>query len=293
MPDCPLVSIALPVYNAEKTLEVSLSSVLLQTYRNWELFIIDDGSADAGLSIAEQFRDDRIKIIANGTNRGISACLNQAVDKARGKYFARMDADDVAFPERLERQVDFLESHPEIDLSSTGILYINNKDVPEGILPVRETHEEICRNPWMGFYMPHPTWVGRTEWFRKNRYRSRADGAEDQDILFRTWHNSCFACLKDVLLAYRQDKRRPKKMLRARYVFFKAASENILHKRLYLMFLKLCIVQSFKVVADIIHHFLPLPVLKNHLLPVPQNLYENWQSVLLKINSNCNKNSNF
>ena len=93
--DIPLVTIGIPVYNSEKFLAQAISSVLRQSYSNFELIITDDGSTDASVSIAQSFKDDRIKVIVDGQNRGISYRLNQQIELANGFFFARMDADDI------------------------------------------------------------------------------------------------------------------------------------------------------------------------------------------------------
>src|SRR4051812_47547353 len=112
----PLVSIAMPVRDSQRTLPVALRSIVSQTYPNWELLLFDDGSTDRTLEIARSFADDRIKIVSDGRGRGMTVRLNQAARVASGKYYARMDGDDAAYPQRLERQVAYLESHPEVDL---------------------------------------------------------------------------------------------------------------------------------------------------------------------------------
>ncbi len=200
----PLVSIILPAYNAEKTVADSIASILLQTYSNWELMFIDDGSGDDTLKIVRQFDDPRIRIYADGFNRRLSVRLNEGIDHAGGKYLARMDADDLCFPDRLARQVEYLESNPNIDLLGTAALLFNSSGDATGLFPFRQTHEEICKHPWNGFYLPHPTWMGRAEWFRKYRYRiPEVERAEDQDLLLRSYPTSRFACLPEMLFAYR------------------------------------------------------------------------------------------
>jgi glycosyltransferase involved in cell wall biosynthesis len=204
----PLVSIALPAYNAEATLGDAIASILLQTYQNWELLLIDDGSSDRTVAVARSFDDPRIRLYADGVNKGLPARLNEAIDIAAGKYFARMDNDDICFPERLQRQVEYLEQHDEVDLLATRALTFVTPGRATGLLPFRETHAEICAHPWRGFYMPHPTWMGRLSWFRKHRYRMpEVRRAEDQELLLRSYPKSCFACLPEILLAYRQRTR--------------------------------------------------------------------------------------
>ncbi len=204
MNDQPLVSIALPAFNAEKTVGDAIASVLLQTYQNWELLLIDDGSSDQTVSVARKFNDKRIKIFSDGTNKGLPARLNEAIGVASGKYFARMDNDDICFPERLQRQVEYLEAHAEVDLLGTRAMTFVSPGSAVGLFPFREAHEDICRWPWNGFYLPHPTWMGRLAWFRRHRYRTpEVRRAEDQELLLRALPASCYACLPEVLLAYR------------------------------------------------------------------------------------------
>ncbi len=198
----PLVSIALPAFNAEKTIGDAIASMLLQTFENWELLLLDDGSKDGTLEIAKCFNDPRIRIFADGMNKGLPTRLNEAIDLASGKYFARMDNDDICFPDRLQKQVDHLEAHPEIDLLGTKALAFVSPGKATGFFPFRQTHEAICSRPWNGFYLPHPTWMGKTAWFKKYRYRL-VDRAEDQDLLLRSYPESRFECLPEVLFAYR------------------------------------------------------------------------------------------
>jgi glycosyltransferase involved in cell wall biosynthesis len=200
----PVVSIVLPVYNAGATLPLALASMVRQTYRDWELILIDDASTDGCVSgLGPQ--DERVRIVREEKNGGLAARLNQGIDLARGRYLARMDQDDIAYPERLEAQVKFLERHPDIDLVAARTLLFRNDGSAIGLSPLRRTHEEICAAPWRGFFLPHPTWMGKIEWFRRHRYRiPEVVRAEDQDLLLRSFRTSRFACLPEVLLGYRQ-----------------------------------------------------------------------------------------
>jgi glycosyltransferase involved in cell wall biosynthesis len=202
----PLVSVAMSMYNASGTLAAALRSLRLQTLRDWELILLDDGSADDSVEIARLQRDERIDLTVDGQRKGLPARLNLAVSVARGRYLARMDADDIAYPERFERQIAFLEAHPEVDLLGTGGIAFRGAGQPLGLLPVRTTHEDICAAPWSGFSLAHPTWMGRREWFRRSAYRACAKRCEDQDLLLRTYRDSRFACLPEPLLGYRQER---------------------------------------------------------------------------------------
>lgn len=204
MTPAPLISVVLPVYNAGTTLPQALASIYHQTFREWELILIDDGSTDGCVS-GLNFLDDRVRVVRDGENRGLAARLNQGIDLAAGRYFARMDQDDIAYPGRLEAQVKFLEQHPDIDLVATRMLLFRNDGSVIGLSPLRRTHDEICATPWRGFFLPHPTWMGKIEWFRRHRYRiPELVRAEDQDLLLRSYRVSRFACLPEVFLGYRQ-----------------------------------------------------------------------------------------
>lgn len=201
----PIVSILLPAWNAERTLAIAMRSVLQQTYGKFELIVLDDGSADGTMDIAHSFDDARVKVVHDGRRLGLARRLNQGIDLARGRYIARMDADDVCFPERLARQVDYLERHATVDLlGCRAVVFRNDGDVV-GLLPFAGTHEALCARPWRGIPLPHPGWMGRREWFLRHRYRlPEVMRAEDQELLLRSYAESRFACLDDVLLGYRQ-----------------------------------------------------------------------------------------
>src|SRR5262245_53821277 len=114
----PRVSVLLPCRNGARTLELALRSILAQSFTEFELLLLDDGSTDESAAIASRFNDSRIRIFGDGMHRGLSLRLNEGVSRARGQYVARMDADDVSFPCRLERQVAYLDGNPQIDRKS-------------------------------------------------------------------------------------------------------------------------------------------------------------------------------
>ena len=216
MTPSPLVSVVLPVYNARQTLPQALASIRLQTFREWELILIDDGSTN-GCMAEFIARDGRIRVVQDGRNLGLAARLNQGIDLARGKYLARMDQDDVAYPTRLERQVEFLARNPNVDLAGTKAIVFRAEGHPIGLFPFRAAHVEICSRPWNGFYLPHPTWMGRIEWFRSHRYTMpEVVRAEDQDLLLRAYDSSRFACIDEILLGYRKAPQPLRNLWRAR-----------------------------------------------------------------------------
>lgn len=229
----PLVSIGMSVFNCESTLGQAIRSILQQTYDNWELIIIDDGSQDKTVSVANLYHDRRIRIIADGKNERLAARLNQAVRESRGKYFARMDADDIAYPSRLKAQVQFLEDHPEIDLVGSRVMIFSEKGRVVGTYPFRQNHAEICRRSWAGFYLPHPTWMGNTVWFRQNPYNISTPKAQDQELLLRTYEHSRFACLPEILLGYRKSKLSLRTFLTGRYNYSRMLIQKAVNEKQY------------------------------------------------------------
>lgn len=111
----------MPAYNAEKYLREAIDSILAQTFTDFELIIINDGSTDFTKDIILSYTDQRIRYIENEQNSGICVTLNKGLDAARGRYIARMDSDDISLPRRLEVQVQYMDSHPEIGVAGTDI----------------------------------------------------------------------------------------------------------------------------------------------------------------------------
>ena len=133
-----------------------------------------------------------------------------------------MDADDIAYPARLARQVAFLDTHTEVDLLGTGMMVFEGDGTPVGVFPVHTSHAEICAHPYSGFYLAHPTWMGKIEWFKRWRYDPVCRKAQDQDLLLRSFSTSCFAALAEPLVGYRQDALSVRKSALGRYYFSRA-----------------------------------------------------------------------
>lgn len=200
----PVVTVAMPVYNAGKYLRLAVLSIVTQTFTDWEFIIIDDGSTDNALQSIEDLSDSRIRILQDGKNKGLAARLNECIDQARGKYFARMDQDDVSYPARLLKQFELLEENPVLDLIAVRAITIDEYNRATGLFPSALTHEQISAKPWMGFYLPHPTWMGKIEWFRKYRYAVPGPYfCEDQELLLRSYPDSRFGTIDEILFAYR------------------------------------------------------------------------------------------
>ena len=122
------VTVLMPAYNAARTLEASVRSVMAQTYRNWDLLIVDDGSTDATAEICQRLAQEDSRVIHyRSAHIGFSAVLNLGLSLIQGRYVARLDADDLSHPERLQKQVDFLTAHPEVKVLGTWGERINDQ----------------------------------------------------------------------------------------------------------------------------------------------------------------------
>jgi len=121
----PKVTVLMSVYNGEKYLREAIESILNQTFKDFEFLIINDGSTDRTAEILQSYDDPRIKIINNEKNIGLTKSLNKGLKMARGEYIARMDADDISMPERLEKEVDFLETHRDYAVVGTFVKILN------------------------------------------------------------------------------------------------------------------------------------------------------------------------
>jgi glycosyltransferase involved in cell wall biosynthesis len=198
-----LVTIGLPCYNSAKYVELTILSILNQTYTNWRLIIIDDNSSDNTREVLQRFLvDERITLKYDGENLGLSRRLNQMVEICETKYFARMDSDDIMDVLRLEKQVDYLEKEASIDVLGTFVYSINGENAimgKRGDLVPTTLLQALKRCVFV-----HPTVLGRTEWFKRNKYDTDCNRMEDYELWFRTFAKSRFHVLPDPLLFYRE-----------------------------------------------------------------------------------------
>ena len=190
----PQVSVLLPVRNGEETVSDAIESVLGQSFSSFELLAVDDGSMDETPGILSDFAaaDSRIHISSQGP-RGIVAALEVARHKARGRYLARMDADDIALPGRLKAQVELMEADPRIVVAGTQVAYFPRDDVRVGALRYERwlnsltEHEAMVRDIFVECPIPHPTFLLRTRVVELvGGYRNRG-WPEDYDLVLRLW----------------------------------------------------------------------------------------------------------
>ena len=207
----PMISVVMPVYNAEKYVAEAVESILQQTYTDFEFIIIDDCSTDNSYGILQTYaaKDIRIRLFKNDVNNKLPKTLNFGIAQSNGKYIARMDADDISLPERFAKQVEFMESHPEIGVCGSFAVAFNYVSQNQQIMAVQITHELIkSYNLFVCCNIIHPTIIARRELFAKVSGflfdESLGGLAEDYalwiDMLYK---GVIFANLQNALLKYR------------------------------------------------------------------------------------------
>lgn len=205
----PLVSVIIPCYNAQKFVVQAVRSIMEQTYTNLEILCCDDCSTDNTLSILENLskEDNRIKIIKNSQNLKIVQTLNKLVSLCNGKYIARMDADDISLPNRIEKQVEFLEKNADIGLCGCNAFHINEKGkkIGKSFLPLSFEDNKFFLQFYSTFY--HPTILARSEVLKQNLYDENFICAEDYELWCRLIFEKEIRCenLSDRLFLYRMN----------------------------------------------------------------------------------------
>ena len=204
----PLVSVLMPAYNAEKYIGEAIESILNQTFKDFELIIINDGSKDKTEEIIEEYakKDNRIVYVKNDKNMKISQTLNRGMDMANGKYIARMDTDDISLEDRFEKQVKYMEENPDCGVIGTCFLSFRDEDKTNTMKNIRPETDHIIR--LHGLYccqFAHPTVMMRKSFFDENnlRYNPKYDGCEDFELWTRAKRFMKFHNLPEFLLYYR------------------------------------------------------------------------------------------
>ncbi len=191
----------MPIYNCELYVAEAIESILNQTFADFEFLIIDDCSTDNSLKIAQSYTDNRIKITTKDKNTGYTESLNYGIGIAKGKYIARMDGDDISFPERFAKQVSFLDENPNVILCGTLYQIIGNTKVSKH--PI--THEEIKVTLISACCIAHPTVLIRKIVFDNYKvlYDVTKEPAEDYDLWSRLVFLGEMSNIGEVLLYYR------------------------------------------------------------------------------------------
>ncbi|RQW18724.1 glycosyltransferase [Bacillus sp. C1-1] len=200
------VTVLMSVYNDKKYLRESLDSILSQTHQNFEFLIIDDASNDGSIKILEEYneKDKRIKLIRNVENKGLSFNLNYGVLQSKNEWIVRMDADDVAFKDRIEKQLNFIKKNPDIDVLGSFVIDVDRYGQEIELRKVPISHEKIANLIWTCPFI-HPTvMLKRESVIKAGSYNKDLKRRQDYDLWFRCHAFGLrFANIDEPLLYYR------------------------------------------------------------------------------------------
>lgn len=234
----PVISVIMPCYNEEKTVESAVNSILNQTFQDFEFIIIDDCSQDNTSQILQVLskQSSKIKVLRNSQNLGYSGSINKGIKAAGGDFIARMDADDFSFPERFEKQVTFLLKHPEIGLVGTGVeLVMKENKESRGTIIMPETHDEILKGRYLRSFNFHPTIMAKKTLFVDYKgYDESIKRAEELDLWLRASVSYKFHNLPDILLRYSVNEP-GKNKISYWYFGFKVRLLNMIRRREFLL----------------------------------------------------------
>lgn len=198
----PRISVLLPAYNAERYLREAVESILAQTYTDFELLLLNDGSTDRTEQVALSLNDKRIRYIANEQNLGLANTLNKGMAMAQGEFIARMDADDISLPTRFAVQVDYLDAHPEVMLCSCAIQQFGAAD---HLMVGRSDFEQVKVDMLFSSAIGHASSMWRREAFSERglQFEQAEFPAEDYGLWTRAVFEGTMVNIPDVLYRYR------------------------------------------------------------------------------------------
>jgi glycosyltransferase involved in cell wall biosynthesis len=199
-------SVVLPAYNAARFLRPAIESILAQTFEDFEFIILDDCSKDDTWALIQEYaaRDARIVPLRNERNLNLANTLNRGIAASRGEYIIRMDHDDISVPRRIEKQVAFLDAHPEVGIVGGSMEIINEQDRRIGLREYHLTDEAIRKHIFLYSPFCHPaTAIRRSVLERIGGYRHEFNPAEDYELYFRIGTCARFANLDEVVIRYR------------------------------------------------------------------------------------------
>lgn len=197
----PLVSIVIPFYNAKSTILNAIKSVIYQSYLNWELILLDDGSTDDTVEQLKLINHKNIRLVSDGKNLGLAFRLNQMTKLSNGTYIARMDADDIMHPDRITKQVNYLINNPSVDVVCTSAISINNNYELLGIRDLDKLNMEPFEVFKKGSII-HPTVMASKEWFFNHKYNENFLRAQDRELWVRSLNDTKFSKIQEPLLYY-------------------------------------------------------------------------------------------
>ena len=197
-----LVTIGIPFFNNSQTILMAVRSVFAQSHEDWRLVLIDDGSTDDSVELLRQIDEPRVLVLSDGSNLGLASRLNQLAMLTESPILARMDADDIMHPRRLEVEVAALAAEARADLICSGAISVDALDRPTGYresLSAPTVSELFYRSPFI-----HPTVLGRTEWFKAHPYDASYRRCQDQELWVRTLDDRIVVALEAPLLYLRE-----------------------------------------------------------------------------------------
>ena len=204
-------------YNAAQSLDRAIQSIVDQSFADFRFIVVDDGSNDNTCSLLEKWavKDDRIQILKNDQNLGLSTSLNRSIDLVQSPFIARMDADDEALTNRLEAQMDFMRSHPEVDVLGTAVLTRSANDVAcNGVIYMPTSHHDIMSRVFKKPLVLHPTILIKTAVYKNlGTYDNTIRWAEDADLWYRIYDQVTWANLETPLLKYTVKSKLTKKII--------------------------------------------------------------------------------
>ena len=205
MSEQPVVSVLMSAFNNMAFLPEAISSILAQTFADFEFIIIDDGSTDATWNILTSCSDPRIRLVRNERNLGLARSLNNGLDLARGQYVTRQDADDISLPHRLERQIGLMEEHPDIGIVGSQCMMIDAKGRDQGILPKPLSDLEIRWVMLLDNPFAHPTVMVRRRILQQHalKYDEQFQTAQDYELWTRLLDFTRGANCDEALVKYR------------------------------------------------------------------------------------------
>ena len=191
----PLVSVVMPVYNGENYLKEAIDSILSQSYQNIELVIVNDGSTDSSKAVIQSYADSRIRLVENERNSGIVFTRNRGLESASGAYIATLDCDDIALPDRLEKQVDFLVKNPDYGMCGSYYYIMNGSGKQTKKVRPPTSNRDIITYLLVGNCFCNSTMLIRSSLAKELKYRENFDIVEDYELWHRISKRAKLACL--------------------------------------------------------------------------------------------------
>jgi glycosyltransferase involved in cell wall biosynthesis len=273
----PSVSVIIPVHNRARYVVDAIDSILAQTWRDFELIVVDDGSTDDTPAVLARLDDPRLRVIRNEVNRGIPVTRNVGLTAARGEFVAWLDSDDRAVPRRLEHEVAYLRRHPDIDLVGSWTRAIDPAGRPGWRIKVLPTRpDEVAAHLLFRVSMLQYSLMGRAQVLKAHAYDESFSVSQDYDLLERLTRRHRVANLPRILVLRRQHDGR---VTRTRRVEIAAMNQRVIERQLA----QLGIAYTD---ADVVRHF-RLPRLKKPEYAADENFMEwaeSWLATLLEHN---------